>query len=101
MQSSQFNYDYFNYLLVLRLRFELHVIKITEQQFDRGKNDISSCDILSKSCFSYLYTCTSLIMKKYVNLKYMFTCNLNIARLHYMEISVRSTFQIAGRRSLT
>lgn len=66
-----------------------------------GKNDISSCDILSKSCFSYLYTCTSLIRKKYVNLKYMFTCNLNIARLHYMEISVRSTFQIAGRRSLT
>lgn len=61
-----------------------------------GKNDISSCDILSKSCFSYLYTCTSLIRKKYVNLKYMFTCNLNIARLHYMEISVRSTFQIAG-----
>lgn len=38
-------------------------------------------------------------MKKYVNLKYMFTCNLNIARLHYMDISVRSTFQIAGRRS--
>lgn len=37
-----------SYLLVLRLRFELHFIKITEQQFDREKNDISSCDILSK-----------------------------------------------------
>lgn len=50
---------------------------------------------------SVIYIHVHRLSGKNVNLKYMFTCNLNIARLHYMEISVRSTFQIAGRRSLT